>query len=320
VLSFATPPQTIPAGTPSLAMRLTLLSSTGQPQTARTDLAVTLGSSSPAGTFSTSPTGPWSPTLALTIAAGAGTSPDFYYLDTRAGTQLLTASAAGVTAGTQSVTVTPGALASLVVSPMSAMVRTRATVSVTAAGKDSYGNTLPVSAILSLTPPIYGKLAPRTGPATTLTTLRATGQASVTATVGALSATAAVRVDPSRLRIASITYRPRSRFALVTVNAVDSVGRPISRAAVSVPRPAGRSSLPHGRAKPAPRARPSFACQCEPAAATRRRFGECPRPASSGTAAPPAIGSADGAKNSVQNDHPSTGAPSSAPRRHGCSF
>jgi hypothetical protein len=234
VLSFATPPQTIPAGTPSAAMRLTLLSSTGQPLTARSDLAVTLGSSSPAGTFSTSPTGPWSPTLTLTIAAGAGTSPDFYYLDTRAGAQLLTASAAGVTSGTQTVTVTPGALASLVVSPTSATVRTRAAIAVTASGKDTFGNALPVSAAWSLTPPIYGKLTPRTGPATTLTTLRATGQASVTATVGALSATAAVRVNPSRLRIASVTYRPRSRFALVTVNAVDSAGRPISRAAVSV--------------------------------------------------------------------------------------
>ena len=234
VLFFATPPQTIPAGTPSAAMRLTLLSSTGQPLTARTDLAVTLGSSSPAGTFSTSPTGPWSPTLTLTIAAGAGTSPDFYYLDTRAGAQLLTASAAGVTSGTQTVTVTPGALASLVVSPTSATVRTRAAIAVTASGKDTFGNALPVSAAWSLTPPIYGKLTPRTGPTTTLTTLRTTGQASVTATVGALSATAAVHVNPSRLRIASVTYRPRSRFALVTVNAVDSSGRPISRATVSV--------------------------------------------------------------------------------------
>jgi hypothetical protein len=215
-------------------MRLTLLSSTGQPQTARGDLAVTLGSSSPAGTFSTSPTGPWSPTLTLTIAAGAGTSPDFYYLDTRAGAQLLTASAAGVTSGTQTVTVTPGPLASLVVSPASATVRTRAAIAITASGKDTFGNTLPVSAAWSLTPPTYGKLTPRTGPATTLTTLRATGQASVTATVGALSATAAVRVNPSRLRIAYVTYRPRSRFVLVTVSAVDSAGRPISRAAVSV--------------------------------------------------------------------------------------
>jgi hypothetical protein len=234
LLSFATPPQTIPAGTPSAAMRLTLLSSSGQPQTARAPLAVTLASSSPNGTFSTTPTGPWSPTLGLTIATGAGTSPDFYYLDTRASAQLLTASAEGVTSGTQTETVTPGALASVVVSPKSATVRTRATLPLTAVGLDVYGNALPVSAAWSLAPPVYGKLAPRSGSTTTLTTLRATGVASVTATVGTLSGTAAVRVNPGRLRIASVTYRPRSRYALVTARAVDSVGRPIARATAFV--------------------------------------------------------------------------------------
>lgn len=234
VLTFATPPQTIPAGTPSAAMHLTLLSSSGQPQANPSPLTVTLGSSSANGTFSTSPSGPWSPTLTLTIPAGTGTSPDFYYLDTRAGSVLVTASATGATSGTQTETITPGPLAGVAVNPKSVTLSTRKSVQLTAVGKDTYGNTLPVSASWSLAPPAVGKLSPKTGPTTTLTTLRATGAASVTATVGTLSATAAVRINPGRLRIRSITYRRRSGVVLVTSNAVDAADRPISRTAISV--------------------------------------------------------------------------------------
>ena len=60
VLAFATPPQTISAGTPSAAMSLALVTSSGLPVTTPTPLAVTLSSSSPQGAFSTSPAGPWS--------------------------------------------------------------------------------------------------------------------------------------------------------------------------------------------------------------------------------------------------------------------
>jgi len=238
VLTFATPPQTIAAGTASAAMRLTLLNSSGQPLTTPVPLAVTLSSSSPAGTFSTSPSGPWSTTLALTIAAGTGASGDFYYLDTRAGSPLLTAAAEGASSGTQTVTVTPGPLASVTVAPKSATVRTRATLPLTAVGSDTYGNPLPVSAAWSLTPPTLGKLAPKTGPTTTVTAFRVTGEATVTASVGTgagtITGTSAVHVKPDRLRIRSITYGTRAGFALVTVNAVDPTGRPISRARVSV--------------------------------------------------------------------------------------
>jgi enamine deaminase RidA (YjgF/YER057c/UK114 family) len=234
LLSFATPPQTIQAGSTTAAMRLTLLSNAGQPQTALAPLAVTLSSTSPAGRFSTTPTGPWTPTLALTIAAGSGTSPDFYYLDTRAGPQLLTAAATGVTSGAQTVTVLPGAALSLAVTPKSARLRTRSTLSFTAIGKDTYGNAVPVSAAWSVSPSTYGTVSPRTGPTTTLTTLRATGQASVTATAGGLSGGAVVRVNPSTVRIAAITYRPRSKAARLPVRAVDTTARPVSNAAVSL--------------------------------------------------------------------------------------
>jgi hypothetical protein len=234
VLAFATPPQTVPAGTPTAAMRLSLLSSSGQPVTTPVPLFVTLSSSSPNGTFSTSPTGPFSKTLPLTIAAGTGTSGDFYYVDTLAGSQLLTASAEGATSGTQTVTVTPGPIASVAVTPKSATVRARGTLQLTAAGLDSFGNSVPASAAWTLTPSTFGTVAPRTGATTTFTAFRQTGAATVTASVGTFTATSAIQVRPDRLRIRSITYRPRARSTFVTVAAVDSADRPISRARVAV--------------------------------------------------------------------------------------
>ena len=91
VLAFATPAQTIPAGTPSAAMSLALVTTSGLAVTTPTELAVTLSSSSAAGTFSTSAAGPWTPTLALTIAARTRTTVPFYYRDTAAGSAVLTA-------------------------------------------------------------------------------------------------------------------------------------------------------------------------------------------------------------------------------------
>jgi hypothetical protein len=237
-LSFATAPQTIPAGVPSAAMSLTLGTRSGLPVTTPTPLFVTLSSSSPLGGFSTTTAGPWSSTLSLTIAAGTGTSPGFYYLDTRAGSHVLTASALGVTSGTQSVTVTPGPAVALTITPASAIVRARASQRFAVAGADVYGNAAPVSAAWSLTPPTLGTLAPSAGSATTFTALRALGSGTISASVvtdaGVVSAAASVRVAPLRLRIGSIRYRSRERAMLITATALDSDGRPVSRAVVSV--------------------------------------------------------------------------------------
>ncbi len=237
-LTFATAPQTIPAGVPSAAMSLTLGTRSGLPVTTPTPLLVTLSSSSPLGGFSTTTAGPWSSTLSLTIAAGTGTSPGFYYLDTRAGSHVLTASALGVTSGTQPVTVTPGPAVALTITPASAIVRARASQRFAVAGADAYGNAAPVSATWSLTPPTLGTLAPSAGSATTFTALRALGSGTISASVvtgaGVVSAAASVRVAPLRLRIGSIKYRGRERAMLITATAVDPAGRPVSRAVVSV--------------------------------------------------------------------------------------
>ena len=213
VLAFATPAQTISAGVPSAAMSLNLGTSSGLPLITPTPLAVTLTSSSPQGEFSTTPAGPWAATLSLTIAAGTGTSPVFHYRDTRAGSHVLTASAFGVTSATQSVTVTPGAVVALTVTPASATVRARASQRFAVAGADANGNPVPVSAAWSLSPPTLGTLTPIAGSATTFTALRALGSGTIIASVateaGAISAAATLRVAPVRLRIGSIQYRSR---------------------------------------------------------------------------------------------------------------
>jgi hypothetical protein len=248
VLAFGTPAQTIPAGTPSAAMNLALVTSSGLSATTPATLAVTLSSSSAQGGFSTSPAGPWTPTLALTIEAGTGTGPVFYYRDTRAGSHVLTASAGGATSGTQTVTVTPGPVTALTVRPRSATVSVRASLRFTAVGADAYGNSLPVSVTWSVTPGTRGTLAPRRGNSTTFSAARSLGSGIVTASigteVGTVTAGAGIRVTPGTLRIGSIRYTARRAAVLVTAITVDSTGRPVSRAILSaVVRRNGRSYL-----------------------------------------------------------------------------
>jgi hypothetical protein len=238
VLAFGTAAQTIRAGSPSAAMSLTLVTSSGSAVTTPNPLAVTLSSSSPEGVFSTSPAGPWSSTLSLTLAAGTGASAGFYYRQTRAGPDVLTASAAGVTSGTQTVTVTPGPLAAVTITRASATVRARASQRFAAVATDSYGNPVQIAAAWSLIPPTLGTITPRTGTATTFSAGRTLGTGTVTAAIASETATisgsARVSVTPGRLRISSISYRSRNKAVLVTATAVDTAGRPVSRAIVSV--------------------------------------------------------------------------------------
>jgi hypothetical protein len=237
-LSFTTPPPTILAGTPSAATSLRLVTRTGRAATTATPLTVTLSSSSPQGTFATSPAGPWFPTLSFTMAAGTGTIPAFYYEDTVAGTPALVASAAGATTGTQFVRVTPGPAVSLTITPDSATVQARASEEFAAVGTDAYGNTSPVAATWSLSSPALGTLRPIRGTSTVFTARRLLETGTITASVnaGTLFASATATVAPGRLRIASITYRPRPRAhtVVVTVTTVDAAGKPISHAVVSV--------------------------------------------------------------------------------------
>jgi hypothetical protein len=238
VLVFTTPPQTIPAGTPSAAITLSLLTSTGAPQIASTPIAVTLTSSSPQGQFSTAPTGPWSPTLTLTIAAGTNSAGPFYYQDTVAGSPVLTASASGVTSGTQTETILPGPPAQLRVTPSSAKLAARATQTFAAAGLDTFGNAIPVTANWVVAPVELGKILPTSGSSTTFTAGGRAGSGTVTATApggtGSISATATITVAPGKLRVASIRYGIGKDALLVSARVVDSGSRPVEGARVSV--------------------------------------------------------------------------------------
>jgi hypothetical protein len=237
ILTFATAPQTIPAGAPSAAMSLALTNTRGQPLTPSVPLTVTMSSSSPQGTFSTTPTGPWSGTLSLAIAAGTSTSGAFYYEDTRAGSPVLTASAPETTSGTQTETVTPGPAVSLVVTPTSATVRARGSAQFSASGQDSFGNPFPVSAMWSLTPKTIGSVSSSVGSAIMFTALRTLGDGMVTASLatatGTLSATATVHVIPGLVRV-GLVFQGRMGFFLVSIRTTDSAGLSVSDARVSI--------------------------------------------------------------------------------------
>ena len=67
-------------------------------------MTVELSSSSPTGGLSTSPGGPWTPTLATSIASGESIT-SFYFRDARSGSTTIAAAAAGKSAAIQVITV-----------------------------------------------------------------------------------------------------------------------------------------------------------------------------------------------------------------------
>jgi hypothetical protein len=235
VLTFTTPPQTIAAGAPSGAIGLALLNATGASQAAQAPIAITLTSSSPRGQFSLAPIGPWTPTLSLAIPAGGSTAGPFYYLDTRAGSETITAAAAGVTSGTQVETVLPGAPVSMKVTTTAKTVASGGTATLAAVGTDQFGNPVPVSAVWTLDPAGLGTIKPRTGASVTFTAGPKGGRGTVAAAGSGLTASLALTVGPGPLRVASIRYGlGAGKTLLVTVALVDARRRPVPDAYVSL--------------------------------------------------------------------------------------
>src|SRR5262249_50641689 len=138
-LSFSSSAQTTAAGTASGPIKV------GLSGAASAGLAVTFKSSSSAGSFATSASGPWAPTLSVTVPAGNVSTPNVYYEDTKAGSPTVTVSASGYGSAGQAETIAAGPLASLSVTPGSATVSVGATQRYTANGADSYGNAVTVS-------------------------------------------------------------------------------------------------------------------------------------------------------------------------------
>ena len=235
VLTFTTAPQTIAAGAASGPMALALLNATGAAQVAQAQITITLSSSSPSGQFSLAPTGPWTPTLVLSIPAGASTVGPFYYLDTKAGSQTITAAAAGVTSGTQAETVLPGPPLALKVTTTARTVASGGTATLSATGTDQYGNAVPVSATWTVEPAGLGVLRPPTGASVDFTAGPKGGNGTVTATGSGLSASTTLAVGPGPVRVGSVRYGiGAGKTLLVTVSILDLRGRPVRDAFVSL--------------------------------------------------------------------------------------
>ena len=221
-LAFTTPAQAITAGSPSgpIVIRTRL---GGNAYPTPNALVVALGSSSPQGRFATSPSGPWTPTLAVTIPAGSGVAPSVYYEDTAAGGAALKASALGTDGGAQTETVTPGPVASVMVFPGSASLGAGRSQAFSAAAADAYGNPVAITAAAwSVTPASLGSVSPASGDSTSFTAGRRAGSGSVVATVAGVSGHAAVRVVavPNRSpRITSARFGEarRGRYVLESI-------------------------------------------------------------------------------------------------------
>jgi hypothetical protein len=191
--TFTSPAQTIAAGAPSAPLTLQLEAS-GTAEPASGNLVVTLASGSPTGSFSADGAS-WTPTLQLTVPAGTSATPVFAYRDTRAGSDVVTASALGTTTAAQVETITAAPLASLHVTPASATLTAGTTQSFSVAGTDAYGNAVPVAgAAWSVAPPALGTATPAAGISAVFTAGARAGSGALTATVGTITASAAIAV------------------------------------------------------------------------------------------------------------------------------
>ena len=228
LLAIVPATQSVTAGTPSAPSTVSLTTSAGAPVTTGPPLTVTLSSSSTRGTFATTPTGPWTTTLALSVAPGV--SGTFYYRDTLAGSATVTASAVGATAGTQAVTVVAGSAVRATVAPSSGTVRVRGTRALTAVATDAYGNAVRATFAWRVLPSEFGTIAARSGGSAVFTAARRLGPGRVMVTVAGSAgqgATAAVTVVPAQLRTTMLLER-RALGVRVTVRALDGARRPVS--------------------------------------------------------------------------------------------
>lgn len=206
-LSFASAAQNMTAGSSSEAMSVAL------PQASSAATNVTVTTSSTVGSFATSPSGPWSSALTVSVPAGSTLSGSFYYTDSRAGQPVLTASATGYSDATQTETVTAAALATIAVAPASAQVRVGRQVSFSASGKDRYGNAISVVPTWSVSPAL-GSFSPNPGNPVTFVAGTA-GRGTVLATVGSVSGTASISVTTRRTQSAARVNMAAPKIATV---------------------------------------------------------------------------------------------------------
>jgi hypothetical protein len=232
LLAIAPPSQSVAAGAPSPPSTVTLTTTAGTPVTVGPPLAVTLRSSSARGAFATTPDGPWTTTLALSV--GPGVAGTYYYRDTLAGAATVTASAVGATAGTQAVTVTAGPPARVVVESGPIGVPVRASRSFSATVRDAFGNPVTATVTWSVIPRELGSITAK-GNTATFTAARIVEAGTVTAAAGpTIAARVPVRVLPAPMRVRLVTAKATGRGILAIVATVDGSGRPVSRSRLKV--------------------------------------------------------------------------------------
>jgi hypothetical protein len=205
-LSFSSAAQTLVAGKPSGAVTVHLGSAAPSG-----GAAVKLTTSSANGGFSASATGTYTHTLTVDVASG-GSNAAAYYEDTTAGDPVLSASATGWTAASQTEIVGPGPVAKITVSPATATLAEGATQLFTAAGTDAYGNTVTAGFAPTWTTTTGGSLSAKSGTSTTLTAPGATvTKGTVTATEGTVSGAATVTVVAAKTVKVAVAAGPETK-------------------------------------------------------------------------------------------------------------
>jgi hypothetical protein len=258
LLAITPPTQTVTAGVRSAASTVSLTTASGTLVTTGPAVSVTLRSSSSGGSFSTDPNGPWTTTLALSVAPSVPAT--FYYLDTLAGSYTVTASATGVTAGTQAVTVLAGPAARVEIEAGPIGIPVRASRPFSAAVRDAFGNPVTATLTWSVAPRELGSITAK-GNTATFTAGRVVGSGTVTAAAGAtIAARAPVRVLPGRMHVRMLTAKPNSRAILTVVGTFDGSGRPVSGTRLRlVAERMGRRVTAAGTTGPAGKARIALA-------------------------------------------------------------
>jgi hypothetical protein len=252
-IGFVAPAVSFTAGTTTGPINVQL--KTGSVVTPATvDTPVTLTTTSTKGQFSTTPAGPWTSTLAVTIPSGS-TSAAFYYQDTAAGTPTISAAIPNQPAATQVETVIAGVPAKLTAKPAALTITGGMKRLLTADVVDQYGNPSTAPVTWSLAPSVLGTVRPASGGSTTFTASQtAAGRGKITARVGALVDTIALNVMRPPAKIGGTLARHINGHEVVTVWVVRGKLRAkgvhvtfvVRRGSSIVARVSGRTDV-HGR-------------------------------------------------------------------------
>lgn len=119
-------------------------------------VAITASTTSSNGGFSLSASGPFSSSLVVSIAQGAHRSPPLYYRDLAVGNPTLTFSSPGWSSGHLSESIGIGALASLVLTPSSAIIAPNGSRTFTLSGYDAANNPVPINSTVTWSTTVHG--------------------------------------------------------------------------------------------------------------------------------------------------------------------